>query len=214
MLSPPKWHHNFSRSETFCKLQISHFIYPRKTNWQLVPHLRVLNYKTDQHTLSICCRLLRVGSYTHHCCHHTAGLWSTQGRTYKQNNQRHYWSCRNTAYTCHSNGQSHFLCMNILLSQDDKSLHLNQGHCSCTLQKQILRCQCLSFAWHKTMSSNATILGFHVTSRRPYCMVYRTIAKKFLWEFDSNIMQNLSDILPLFCTPIWPSHHGSENQEY
>jgi len=27
-------------------------------------------------------------------------------------------------------------------------------------------------------------------------------------------MQNLSDILPLFCTPTWPSHHVSENQEY
>ena len=42
------------------------------------------------------------------------------------------------------------------------------------------------------MSSNATILGFHVTSRQPCCMMYRTIAKKFLWEFDSIIMQNLS----------------------
>ena len=27
-------------------------------------------------------------------------------------------------------------------------------------------------------------------------------------------MQNLSDILPLLCTPAWPSRHVSENQEY
>ena len=44
-------------------------------------------------------------------------------------------------------------------------------------------------------------------------LVYRIIAKKFFWEFDSIIMQNLSDILPLFCTPTWPSPHVSENQE-
>ena len=31
-------------------------------------------------------------------------------------------------------------------------------------------------------------------------LVYRTIAQKFFWEFDSIIVQNLSDILPLFCT--------------
>ena len=44
--------------------------------------------------------------------------------------------------------------------------------------------------------------------------MYRTIAKKVFWEFDSIIKQNLSDILPLFCTPKWPSHHVSGNQEY
>ena len=44
-------------------------------------------------------------------------------------------------------------------------------------------------------------------------LVYRTIAQRFFWELDSVIMQNLSDILPLFCTPTWPSHHVSENQE-
>jgi len=33
------------------------------------------------------------------------------------------------------------------------------------------------------------------------------------WEFDSIIMQNLSDILPFFSTPTWPSHLVSENQE-
>ena len=44
--------------------------------------------------------------------------------------------------------------------------------------------------------------------------MYRTIAKKVFWEFDTIIMQNLSDILPLFCTPTWPSHHVSENEEY
>ena len=43
--------------------------------------------------------------------------------------------------------------------------------------------------------------------------MYRTIAKKVFWELNSIIMQNLSDVLPLFCTPTWPSHHVSENQE-
>ena len=43
--------------------------------------------------------------------------------------------------------------------------------------------------------------------------MYRTIAKKVFWEFDSIIMQNLSDILPSFCTQTWPSRHVSENQE-
>ena len=43
--------------------------------------------------------------------------------------------------------------------------------------------------------------------------MYRTIAERF-WDFDSISKQNLSDILPLFCTPTWPSHHVSENQEY
>ena len=42
-------------------------------------------------------------------------------------------------------------------------------------------------------------------------LVYITTAKNFFWEFDSIIMQNF---LPLFCTPTWPSHHVSENQEY
>ena len=45
-------------------------------------------------------------------------------------------------------------------------------------------------------------------------LVYRTIAKKVFREFDSIIMQNLSDILPSFCAPTWSSHHVSENQEY
>ena len=44
-------------------------------------------------------------------------------------------------------------------------------------------------------------------------LVYRTILKNVFWEFDSTTMQNLGDILPLFCTPTWPSHHVSENQE-
>ena len=46
--------------------------------------------------------------------------------------------------------------------------------------------------------------------------MYRTIAEIVFWEFDSIIMQNLTNILPLFCTPTWPSHHDhvSENQEY
>lgn len=38
-------------------------------------------------------------------------------------------------------------------------------------------------------------------------LVDRTIAKKVFWEFDSISMQNLTDILLLFCSPIWLSHH-------
>ena len=45
-------------------------------------------------------------------------------------------------------------------------------------------------------------------------LVYRTIAQKVFREFDSIIMPNLRDILPLFCTPTWPSYHVSENQEF
>jgi len=32
-------------------------------------------------------------------------------------------------------------------------------------------------------------------------LVCRTIGEKVFWDLDSIIMQNLSDILPLFCTP-------------
>ena len=44
-------------------------------------------------------------------------------------------------------------------------------------------------------------------------LLYRTTAQKVLWKFDSVIMQNLSDILPLFCTPTCPPHHVSATQE-
>ena len=44
-------------------------------------------------------------------------------------------------------------------------------------------------------------------------LVYRTIAKRIFWQFDSIIIQSLTDILPLFCTPTWLSHYVSENQE-
>ena len=44
-------------------------------------------------------------------------------------------------------------------------------------------------------------------------LVCRRIVKKVFWDFDSIIMQNLSDT-PLFCTPTWPSHHVSEKQKY
>jgi len=43
--------------------------------------------------------------------------------------------------------------------------------------------------------------------------VYRAIAKKVFWEFDSIIIQNFGGILSLFCTSTWPSDHASENQE-
>ena len=39
--------------------------------------------------------------------------------------------------------------------------------------------------------------------------MYRTIAEIVFWEFDSIIMQNVRDILPLFGTPTW-----SEKQEF
>ena len=45
-------------------------------------------------------------------------------------------------------------------------------------------------------------------------LVWRTVAIKVFREFDYIIMQNLSDILLLFCTPTWPSHHECENPEY
>jgi len=45
-------------------------------------------------------------------------------------------------------------------------------------------------------------------------LLYTTIVKKLFWELDLIITQNLSDILPLFCTPTWPSHHVSEKKEY
>ena len=44
-------------------------------------------------------------------------------------------------------------------------------------------------------------------------LVYRTIARRVFWDFDSIIMQNLSYILPLFYTQAWPFHHVSEDQE-
>ena len=40
-------------------------------------------------------------------------------------------------------------------------------------------------------------------------LVYRTIAKKVFWDLDSFIEQNLCDVLPLFYTSTWPSHHVS-----
>ena len=45
-------------------------------------------------------------------------------------------------------------------------------------------------------------------------LVYRTITKKVFWEFDSIIMQNLGDILSLFCTPTCPPHRVSKNHEF
>ena len=44
-------------------------------------------------------------------------------------------------------------------------------------------------------------------------LVYRTMVKEVFWEFGSIIMQNLSDILPMFCTPTCPPHHVSATQE-
>ena len=37
---------------------------------------------------------------------------------------------------------------------------------------------------------------------------YRTVVKKVFCDFDSIMMQIMSNILPLFCTPKWPSHVG------
>ena len=44
--------------------------------------------------------------------------------------------------------------------------------------------------------------------------VYRTIEKTVFWEFDSVIMQNMSDNLLLFCTETWPSPRVVENHLY
>ena len=43
-------------------------------------------------------------------------------------------------------------------------------------------------------------------------LMYRTIEETDFWVHDS--MQNLSGIVPLFCTPTWPSRSMSENQEF
>ena len=43
-------------------------------------------------------------------------------------------------------------------------------------------------------------------------LVYRTIVKKVFRDFDSIIMQNFSDILPLFYRPTWLSHRVSETK--
>ena len=56
-------------------------------------------------------------------------------------------------------------------------------------------------------------LGCYSRFSRVVTAAYRTIAKTVFQEFYSTIMQNLSDILPLFSTPTWLSRHESENQE-
>ena len=62
--------------------------------------------------------------------------------------------------------------------------------------------------WQPVLVS-AAIAGFHVTSRQPcWC---NSSEKKSSGNFDSSIMQNMNDILPLFCTQTWPFHHVSEN---
>ena len=59
-------------------------------------------------------------------------------------------------------------------------------------------------------SAGVLILGFHVTSRRP-CLF--TEQQQRQSSTTVCIMQNLSAILPLLCTPTWLSHYVSENQE-
>ena len=59
--------------------------------------------------------------------------------------------------------------------------------------------------------SLAPLSSLDVTAAMLMC---RVIVKNVFWEFDSIMMQNLSDILLLFCSPTWPSHYVSENQEY
>ena len=67
------------------------------------------------------------------------------------------------------------------------------------------------FLFSKVWTHCRPILGLHLTSRR---LVYRTIANKVFWEFDCIIMENLSNISLLFCTPTCPPHHVSATQEY
>ena len=67
------------------------------------------------------------------------------------------------------------------------------------------------FQFCLTTIHRKTILGFRVMSPRPGWCTDQQRTKVF-WEFESIIMQNLSDILPLFGTPTWPSHHVNENQ--
>mgnify|MGYP006896109077 CR=1 FL=1 len=44
-------------------------------------------------------------------------------------------------------------------------------------------------------------------------LVLQNNREKVFWKFDAIIMQHLSNILPLFGTPAWPSHQVRENQE-
>ena len=57
--------------------------------------------------------------------------------------------------------------------------------------------------WEQVFSYRTNLHKFCTNSRFSHdvsaaMLVYRTRAKKLFWEFDSIIMQNLSDILPLF----------------
>ena len=66
--------------------------------------------------------------------------------------------------------------------------------------------------WHSHRKNVGIILSIFTWRHGDHVGVQKDSEKVF-WECQSIIMQNLSDVLPLFCTPNWPSHHVSENQE-
>ena len=66
------------------------------------------------------------------------------------------------------------------------------------------------YQWFRHVSEANSWFASDVTAAM---LVYRTMVEEVFWEFGSIIMQNLSDILPLFCTPTCPPHHVSATQE-
>ena len=74
--------------------------------------------------------------------------------------------------------------------------------------KVILQCRSKCFCHKKVADS------WFAPDVTAAMLVYRTIAKKVFWEFDSIIMQNKSNILLLFCTSTCPPHHVSATQEF
>ena len=55
----------------------------------------------------------------------------------------------------------------------------------------------MDIAVHPKLSNGYSWFASDVTAAM---LVYRTMVEEVFWEFGSIIMQNLSDILPLFCT--------------
>ena len=66
--------------------------------------------------------------------------------------------------------------------------------------------------WHSHLKNVGIILSIFTWRHGDHVGVQKD-SEKVYWECQSIIMQNLSDVLPLFWTPNWPSHHVSENRE-
>lgn len=66
--------------------------------------------------------------------------------------------------------------------------------------------------WHSHRKNVGIILSIFTWRHGDHVGVQKDSEMVF-WECQSIIMQNLSDVLPLFFTPNWSSHHVSEKQE-